>query len=269
MIITTNIPQEILKEFQLDFEKVSKYIIEKLREYIHNSGKKGGVVGLSGGIDSTVTTILLSKATPNYKILLMPSESTPKKDIEDALRIIKMIGAEDKYEIIEIDDIVNLISKKVKTQDKVNIGNIKARTRMILLYSVAHDLDYLVVGSGDKSELMIGYFTKYGDGGVDVLPIGDLYKTQVRLLAKYLGVPEDIVKKPSSPALWPGHKAEEELGMSYELIDSILLLRFEKGYTRQEVAKVLGISEDIVSKVEYMVKTSEHKRNPPVIIKIR
>ncbi|MEM0363929.1 MAG: NAD+ synthase [Sulfolobaceae archaeon] len=262
-------PQEVLREFQLDFEKVTNHIVEKLREYIKISGKKGGVVGLSGGIDSTVTSILLSKATQNYKILLMPSESTPKKDIEDALKVIKMIGAEDKYEVIEIDDIVNLISKKVKTNDKVNIGNIKARTRMILLYSVAHDLDYLVVGSGDKSELMIGYFTKYGDGGVDVLPIGDLYKTQVRLLGKYLGVPEEIVKKPSSPALWPGHKAEEELGMSYELIDSILLLRYEKGYSVVNTARKLGVSESVVQKVDLMVRTSEHKRNPPVIIKIK
>jgi NAD+ synthase len=267
-MINLNLPKDVQEKLVLDFNSVSKYLISELRNYIINSGKKGGIMGLSGGIDSSVTAVLLSKAVENYKILIMPSESTPKRDVEDAMKIIKMIGAEDKYEIIEIDDIVKKISEKVKTKDKVNIGNIKARTRMILLYSFAHDLDYIVVGTGDKSELMIGYFTKYGDGGVDVLPVGDLYKTQVRMLGKFLKLPDEIIYKPSSPALWEGHKAEEELGLKYEIIDAILLLKYDEGLSNEEISRKLNLDTNIIKRVEGMVKSSEHKRNPPVIFKL-
>jgi len=121
------------------------------------------------------------------------------------------------------------------------------------------------VGTGDKSELLLGYFTKYGDGGVDVLPIGGLYKTPVRQLAKYLGVPKRIIEKPSPPRLWPGQTAEEELGVSYEIIDSILYARFEKWLPEEEIAKTLNISREVVNKILTMVKKTQHKRLPPEV----
>lgn len=258
----------VLKKLSIDFEAVTNYIVERLREYLEFSNRKGGVVGLSGGIDSAVTAALLTRATDNYFFLIMPSSSTPKKDIDDALRLVRMIKAEDKYAYIDIDSIVDNFALQVKTNDKYVIGNIKARVRMILLYAYAQKLGYLVIGTGDKSELMLGYFTKYGDGGVDVLPIGDLYKTQVRMLGRYLGLPEDIVTKPSSPALWEGQTAEGEIGIDYDTIDSVLYLRFDEMRKPEEISSFLSISVDIVKKIEKMVKLSQHKRLPPEIFRL-
>ncbi|WP_373467854.1 NAD+ synthase [Acidianus infernus] len=261
--------QSVLQELKnVNYSVISEYIIRRISEYITESGKNGGIIGLSGGIDSSVTTVLLSKATQNYFILLMPSSSTPQKDMEDAKKIINMIGANNKYKIINIDTILESFKNEIKTNDKLVLGNIKARIRMILLYAYSQIMNYLVIGTGDKSELLLGYFTKYGDGGVDILPIGDLYKTQVRELGRYLGLPEDIVTKPSSPALWEGQTAEGELGVSYDIIDAVLYLRVEKMMDIDSIAKELQINVDIVRKIDKMVKTSQHKRLPPEIFRL-
>ena len=261
-------PGYVRQKLSLDFAEVTKYLTRRIREYIEESGKDGGIMGLSGGIDSSVTAILLSKATKNFHILLMPSSSTTKKDMEDTMKIIQIINAEDKYTLINIDNITEEFSNDVKTTDKVIIGNIKARIRMILLYAFAQKMNYLVVGTGDKSEIMLGYFTKYGDGGVDILPIGDLYKTQVRMLGNYLGVPEDIVNKPPSPALWEGQTAEGEIGLDYETIDSILYLRFEEMREIEEIEEMTKTDATKIQKIIKMVKTSQHKRLPPEIFRL-
>ena len=261
-------PEYVKQKLSLDFAEITEYLTKRIKEYIEESGKSGGIIGLSGGIDSSVTAILLSKATKNFHILLMPSSSTSKKDIEDAMKIIKIINAEDKYTLINIDNITEDFSNLVKTTDKIIIGNIKARVRMILLYAFAQKMNYLVIGTGDKSEIMLGYFTKYGDGGVDVLPIGDLYKTQVRMLGRFLGVPEDIVSKPPSPALWEGQTAEGEIGLDYETIDSILYLKFEEMREEEEISEMTKTDMAKVEKIIKMVKTSQHKRLPPEIFRL-
>ena len=261
-------PEYVRQKLTLDFAEVTRYLTKRIKEYIEESGKDGGIMGLSGGIDSSVTAMLLSRATKYFHILLMPSSSTPKKDLEDAMKIIKLINAEDKYTLINIDNITQEFSDAVKTTDKIIIGNIKARIRMILLYAFAQKMNYLVVGTGDKSEIMLGYFTKYGDGGVDILPIGDLYKTQVRMLGKYLGVPEDIVSKPPSPALWEGQTAEGEIGLDYETIDSILYLKFEEMRDVEEISEMTKTDIAKVQKIIRMVKTSQHKRLPPEIFRL-
>ncbi|WP_420807168.1 NAD+ synthase [Acidianus manzaensis] len=261
--------QQLLNNIKnLDYSIVSSYLSNRIKNYIELSNKKGGIIGLSGGVDSAVTTMLLANATKNFYILLMPSSTTPKKDIEDSLEIIRKINAENKYTIINIDDIVEKISYDISTNDKLIIGNIKARIRMTLLYAYAQKLNYLVIGTGDKSELLLGYFTKYGDGGVDVLPIGDLYKTQVRELAKYLNLPDYIAYKPSSPALWEGQTAENEIGLSYETIDAILYLRVEQLMTVEEISSELNLDINIVSKIDTMIRQSQHKRLPPEIFRL-
>ncbi|WP_420809453.1 NAD+ synthase [Acidianus sulfidivorans] len=261
--------QQTLAEIKnLDYNTVINYLTNRIKDYISQSNRKGGIIGLSGGVDSAVTTVLLSNATKNFYILLMPSSTTPKKDINDSIEIINKINANNKYSIINIDNIVETISKYVNTDDKLVIGNIKARVRMALLYAYAQKFDYLVVGTGDKSELLLGYFTKYGDGGVDILPIGDLYKTQVRELAKYLNLPDYIAYKPSSPALWEGQTAENEIGISYDIIDPILYLRVEKLMSIEEISKELDIDIDIVNKIDKMIRQSQHKRLPPEIFRL-
>ncbi len=260
--------QTLAKILNIDYKTISDYIIERLREYVDESKKNGMILGLSGGIDSSVIAYLVSKATENFYILLMPSSSTPKEDMEDSYSMISMIKAESKFRLINIDSITKILSENIVTNDKLIIGNIKARIRMILLYAYAQKFNYLVVGTGDKSELLLGYFTKYGDGGVDVLPIGDLYKTQVKELGKVLGLPERIIKKPSSPALWEGQTAEGELGISYDIADAILYLRYEELKSIDEVVKELDVNKEIVIKIDRLVKTSQHKRLPPEIFRL-
>jgi NAD+ synthase len=139
---------------------------------------------------------------------------------------------------------------------------------MVLLYYAANVLKRLVVGTGDRSEILIGYFTKYGDGGVDFLPLGNLFKTQVRELAKFLGVPEKIVKKPSAPRLWPTHTAEAEIGMSYDILDLILYGIVDLKMSEEEVAREVDISIDLVKRAVTMMKTTEHKRQMPPVAEV-
>jgi NAD+ synthase len=143
-----------------------------------------------------------------------------------------------------------------------------ARVRMITLYQKAAENNALVVGTGDKSELLLGYFTKYGDGGVDILPLGDIYKTQLREFAKYLGIPEKIAYKPSSPELWPDHYAESELGLTYKEIDPILYLKYDLKLANEEVAETLGVDINIIERIEERCRINRHKLIPPPIIRI-
>ncbi len=219
-------------------------------------------------MDSATTLTLTVKALgpENVRALILPSSATPPEDVEDAKRLIQKLGVDD-WKIINIDPIVEAYEKVLGKMDRVVKGNTMARIRMSILYAVAHD-DGIVVGTGDKSELLLGYFTKYGDGGVDILPIGDLYKTWVRKLALHLGVPEKIALKPSSPRLWPGHLAEEELGFSYEVADTVLYAIVEEGMKPEEVVRKYNIDENVVKRIVEMMKRNKHKLTPPPIIKI-
>jgi len=262
-----------LDALKIDVDKVSKKIINGIKEYMANVGINRAVVGVSGGVDSATTLTLAVRALgpENITALIMPDPmATPEEDIEDARSLAKMLGV--KVEYVEIGDIFNAYAKSMPFFNpnavKAN-GNLKARIRMCLLYYYANVNNALVIGSGDKSEILIGYFTKYGDGGVDLLPIGDLYKTQVRQLAIGLGVPKKIAYKPSSPRLWPGHMAEDELGLSYEEIDIILYAYHDLGLSEDEIVQRCNISADKVKRVISMVRNSEHKRKMPPIIRIK
>ena len=151
--------------------------------------------------------------------------------------------------------------------DKLSKGNVKARTRMIYLYYYANNRKEIVCGSSDKSETMMGYFTKWGDVAADISPIMDLYKTQVRKLAKFVGLPHRLVAKPSTPALWPNQLAETELGIKYETLD-LILYGLERFMTTEEIAKQLVIRETIVEKVKDRCQQMEHKRRLPLTPKI-
>ncbi|MCX8181977.1 MAG: NAD+ synthase [Candidatus Methanomethyliaceae archaeon] len=238
-------------------------------QFIKNSVKDKGVVfGLSGGLDSSATAGILARALERDKILalIMPeATSTPKADIDDAVKVAEIFGL--RYKIVEITEIVESFLKHVgRYGERVAEGNLKARIRMAVLYYFANVEKRIVVGTGDRSELVIGYFTKYGDGGVDILPIGGLYKTQVRFLAKHLGVSEEIADKQSSPRLWPGHSIKEELGVDYDEIDTILYYHLDLGYGLSEIVEIVG--EEKRQKVEMVLKRvveNAHKLSTPPI----
>lgn len=256
---------------RIDLELARKSIVEGLRKYVFvDSGKRGGVVGVSGGVDSAVAAVLASQALgpENVRVLILPSASTPQQDIEDAWLVVEAAGVpRSNVEVIDIEPILESFDKALGDMTEVERGNLAARVRMSILHQRAYRHSSLVVGTGDRSELLIGYFTKYGDGGVDVLPLGGLYKTYVRQLALHLGLPERIALKPSSPRLWPGHEAEKELGLSYDVIDEVLYWVFDVGLEPGEVSRVAGVDGEAVRRVLEMHRRSAHKREPPRVIK--
>ena len=219
-------------------------------------------MGLSGGIDSAVLAYICKRNLKEKTLaLIMPDTSiTPNSETEDALKMISLTGIE--YKLIDIKPIINEYSMYLEPNEKSK-GNLRARVRTNILYYYANAKNYLVLGSSDKSEYQIGYFTKFGDGASDITPIISLYKLQVREIAKYLGVPEKIIAKKSSPHLWKDHKAEEELGVSYEEIDSILYCLYEKKQSIEETEKNTQIDKDTIEKIQKLYINSEHKRLAP------
>ena len=173
--------------------------------------------------------------------------------------MISLTGIEHK--LIDIKPIVNEYAMYLEPNERSR-GNLRARIRTNILYYYANIKNYLVLGSSDKSEHLIGYFTKFGDGASDLTPIISLYKLQVREIAKYLGVPDNVISKKSSPHLWKDHEAEEELGASYEEVDSILYCLFEKKLSIDETSNMTQIEKSIVEKIHKMNINSEHKRLP-------
>jgi NAD+ synthase len=244
----------------IPFEKIKEKVTEFIREEVKN---KIAVIGLSGGIDSSLTAYLATISLGKEKVLglIMPdSSSTPYEDIRDALTLASWLGI--NYRIIYIDRIISSYLSSFDLADKKALGNLKARIRMSILYYFANVNDAIVIGTGDKSEIYLGYFTKYGDGGVDILPIGDIYKTEVRELSVYYGLPKSITEKESSPRLWPGQTAEGELGITYEVADRILYDLIDVKVSEQELIKKWGKSGE---RVLELIKASEHKRKMPPI----
>lgn len=254
--------QEIINEIKnQDYASITQTFEKFLLDQIEKNHVKGLILGLSGGIDSAVLAYLCKRQLKEKTIaLIMPDTAiTPKSETDDALKMISLTGIE--YKLIDIKPIVNEYSMYVEPNDWAK-GNLRARIRANILYYYANSKNYLVLGSSDKSEYLLGYFTKYGDGASDITPIISLYKLQVREIAKYLGVPKNVITKRSSPHLWKEHEAEEELGASYEEIDSIMYCLLEKKKSIDETAELTQIDKSLVEKIDLQNKNSEHKRLP-------
>jgi NAD+ synthase len=247
----------------LDWSEVEKRITRFIEDYVGDSGLKGIVLGLSGGIDSSTVAALSALAISGNRVLglMLPEKETRNiQDIKHAELVAETFKI--KTETIDITGTLETFYKLTPVfspTDKLSKGNIKARTRMIYTYYYANRLNMLVVGSSDKSETMMGYFTKWGDVAADISPIMDLYKTQVRKLAEYLGVPKAIVARPASPTLWPGQLAEDELGMKYELLD-LILYGLEHFMKPEEIAAELHLKQQAVDRIKRRWLSAEHKR---------
>ena len=225
----------------------------------------GGVIlGLSGGIDSAVVGALCVKALGKDRVLvlLMPSGHTPRQDLEDARTLADSWKV--RREEIPISGIVDDITGSTRAEGtRMAKANVQARVRMVLLYYRANSLGYLVAGTGDKSEELLGYFSKWGDGGVDFLPIAHLYKTQVRELGAFLGLPKGVVEKPASPQLWPGQKATDEIPANYDRLDMVLHYLYDLKVKPAEAAAKARMPLRVVNRVLEMHAKTEHKRNLP------
>ncbi len=241
-------------------DRIANFIAKQQQDI----GFKAGVIGISGGIDSSLTAVLTRKALPDSKLELvfMPEETTPERDARD----VKKLGQEFDLDIktIDIDEYFEVFRREFSELSAIAGANIKARLRMILLYTVANEQDGLVIGTGNLSEWLLGYFTKYGDGAADIAPLLHLFKTEVKELARYMELPESIIEKPPSAGLWEGQTDEEELGGSYEDLDRVLYCKTELGLSREETAEKLDLDEEFINHVYSLVNDTEHKRkNPP------
>ena len=234
-----------------------------IRKYVEGSGSKGVVVGLSGGIDSAVVVKLAADAigAENVHAVFMPSAVTSDADRECVERLAKDwgIGLETVSIQPAVDAFAEILGGKLSP---LETGNITARCRMTLLYARAKTLGCIVLGTSNQSEYMMGYFTKHGDGGSDAAPIVGLYKTNVRQLARIIGVPEDIIDKPPSAGLWEGQTDESEMGITYEDLDHVLH-SIEAGRTDAEIAEDIGLDIAQVADIRVRVKAMSHKRVPP------
>ncbi len=248
----------------VDYPEIKNKIAAFISSKVAESGASGAVIGLSGGIDSSLTAYLAVEALGKDNVLgiLLPEKGiTSEEDIDDAQEVTRILGIEHK--LIEISPVLRSFSK-VMDSDRMNIvanGNLKARTRMCILYYHANLSRRMVVGTGNKTELLLGYFTKYGDGGVDIEPIGCLYKTQVRGLARYLGIPAKIIDKIPTAGLWKGQTDEGELGVSYETADKVLTMLVDEKKDVSEVKK--NFPADVVDQLLARISSNEHKRMPP------
>jgi len=252
-----------------------KKIIIWLRKNIRNVQAKGVVIGLSGGLDSCVVTALAKGALGKDRVLglLLPCHSQ-KQDLADARLFARKFGIKTKF--IDLSEAYDNLIKILPAADQITKANLRPRLRMMVLYYFARKLGFLVCGTSNKSELLSGYFTKFGDGASDILPIGDLLKTQVRKLAGELKIPQAILEKPPSAGLWPGQTDEGELGVTYDELDNILA-RMEKGKKQLLVSSPVREQNSLtgsadsglkssaaffngVNRVKYLVRLSEHKR---------
>ena len=255
--------EDILNEIKnLNYAEIIKSIQIGIIQKCNNYSKNGVIFGLSGGIDSGVIAYLCAKSMKEKTLaLIMPdSKISPKEETEDAIKIVDKLGI--NYKLIDINSIHREYYNVLEPND-LALGNLRARIRKNLLYYYANSKNLLVLGSSDKSEFNIGYFTKFGDGAADLLPIVSLYKTQIRQIAKELGLPNNIITKKSSPNLWPNHVAESEIGATYDEIDCILYCIIDKKLSVDETVSQTKIESETVEKIYQLYKKSEHKRITP------
>lgn len=238
-----------------------------LRKETQRAGFERGLLGLSGGLDSAVTCYLAAEALgpQNVLALRMPHAQSSPDSLEDADEILRLTGV--RHETFPITEAAEPLLAAIPPSDRVRRANILARLRMIVLYDRSASFRGLVLGTSNKSELLLGYTTIFGDSASALNPLGDLYKTQVRQLAAELGVPARVLAKPPSADLWPGQTDEAELGMTYAEVDRLLFLLIDQRHTPRACIQA-GFKPAMVRKVIERIRTNQYKRLPPVIAKL-
>ena len=255
---------------ELDYKKIISEIQKWIKEYAISTKVDGVVVGISGGIDSAVTTSLCVNALGKKNVigLGLPCSSIPQ-DLNHAKKVAEILGI--KFIVLELTSVYNeflKVSTALFESNKIATANLKPRLRMMAIYYVGQSLGkFLVAGTSNRTEIAIGYFTKYGDGGVDIMPLGDLYKTQVWELAKFLKIPKEIISKPPTAGLWAGQFDEEELKLSYNKLD-LILAGLERKIDHDEIARIANVKKSDVERIRQMRIKSEHKRRAALIPKV-
>lgn len=252
---------------EIDPDMTRNKITDFIRTEIHTAGFQRAIVGVSGGVDSAVTCYLTTEALgpQNVLALRMPYKTSTTESLEHAGLVIEATGV---HEItVPITDMVDPLFAQFPEADPVRRGNAMARARMIVLYDQSVAFNGLVVGTGNKTEILLGYTTIYGDSACALIPLGDLYKAQVRQLARAIGVPEVIIAKPPSADLWVGQTDEGELGFTYEDVDRLFLHLVDENYSHQDCVDA-GFDATFVDAVIEQIRHNQFKRALPPIAKL-
>jgi len=237
----------------MNWQQVTEKLVSWIRDRVAAAGGKGVVVGLSGGLDSSVAAVLCHHAFPqDMLVLILPCHSSDE-DVLHARMVAEQFSIPARTVALDAtyDTLLKVLPDDIVAAEVSRLAqaNLKARLRMLTLYNFANRLKYMVVGSSNRDELSIGYFTKYGDGGVDIQPLGNLLKGQVKELAQFFGIPQAIINKPPSAGLWEGQTDEEELGLGYDELDRYLASGEASGALKK--------------RIDSMIAASRHKRQPP------
>jgi NAD+ synthase len=251
----------------IDIARAKEILVQFLHDSTTNAGFTEGILGISGGVDSAVSAYLCADALGKEHTLgvLMPYRTSSPKSLEDGLNVVNALGI--RHEIVDISPMVDAYCEALKVKDSLRRGNIMARMRMIVLYDISARDNALVIGTSNKTELLVGYGTLFGDMASAINPIGDLYKTQVWMLAEALGIPKTIIQKKPTADLWEGQTDEDELGITYKELDRLLYAMIDDRRSDQELAEA-GFQPERIASVRKKIQTSQFKRRPPVIAKL-
>lgn len=258
---------DILHRLDINPAIAERMLTEFIRDQIEKAGVKGAVLGLSGGIDSALSAYLSVKAlgAENVLAVRMPYKSSSAASLSDAELVIEDLGI--PAITVPITDMVDPLINQFPDMNNLRKGNIMARMRMIVLYDQSASKGLLPMGTSNKTEFLLGYSTIYGDSGVALQPIADLYKYQVRQLSSAIGVPQPVIDKAPSADLWEGQTDEAELGFTYNDVDQVLYLLVDERYTVAEVVAE-GFEQAFVEKVWRRVKANHYKRTMPNVAKL-
>jgi NAD+ synthase len=254
-------------DLSINTDLARKILTDFIRTEITRTGYSRAVVGLSGGVDSSLSCYLAAEAMgpENVLALRMPYKASSPDSLEHAELVITALGVQSLT--ISITDMVDPLLEYIPEDETIRRGNVMARARMMVLYDQSEAFGGLVVGTGNKTEILLGYTTLYGDSACAINPLGDLYKTQVRQLAHAMGVPEEIIQKAPSADLWAGQTDEGELGFTYDEADRLLYLLVDQRYTPEDCIEA-GFSPPFVAEVVRRVRTNHFKRVMPPIAKL-
>ncbi len=257
----------MLSRLNINTELATRILTGFIRDSMTKAGMSRAVIGLSGGIDSAVSAYLSARAlgAENVLAVRMPYRSSSAESMSDAESVIEDLAL--PHLTVPISDMADPLINRFPGMSKLRQGNIMARLRMITLYDQSMAWGGLVMGTSNKTEFLLGYSTIYGDSGVALHPIADLYKHQIRQMARYLGLPRSVIDKPPSADLWVGQTDEDELGFTYDQADQVLFLLVDERYTVDEVAQE-GFDRDFVAQIWERVKANHYKRTMPNIAKL-